>query len=728
MVSAASDPPGAALNQSSPSRFLVSELLELLESYLDTAQVKEIYSAYLFSAEAHEGQKRLSGEPYIYHPLAVAKIMAEMRMDGQSITAAILHDVIEDTPTAKEHILEMFGADVAHLVDGVSKLTHLKFPTRVEAQAENFRKMMLAMVHDIRIIVIKLADRTHNLRTIGVMPPDKRRRIAKETIDIYIPIAHRLGMHKLRLELERLAFEAMYPMRYKVLSDVVKKNRGNRKEVMREVEASICAQLENADIESRIFGREKNIYSIYKKMKAKHISFSEVYDVYATRLLVKDLDTCYRALGMMHNLYKPVPGRFKDYIAIPKKNGYQSLHTTLFGPHGILIEVQIRTEDMDMIAESGIAAHFMYKSKQGGESMNDSNAYTSSWLKEIIDIQQSTGNSIEFLEHVKVDLFPEEIYVFTPAGDIIVLPKGSSAVDFAYAVHSDLGNTCISVTVERKLLPLSVNLESGQTVKVHTSPQARPKPSWLNFVVTNKARNNIRHYLKNLHSEEAVLLGKRLLDAALSHFSSSLKEVGDKVLQAHCKKLKIENVDMLFEQIGLGESVAELTAGMLLKGEAGAAKQSSKQQKLALPIAIDGTEGVVVHYAKCCHPIPGDAILGVINSGKGLVIHRETCHNLNRKKIAAQNEIALSWSSASQQAFVVEVRVLTANERGVLATLAARIASADSNIENLVFEEKDGASSTITISFDVRDRKHLAQIIRTLRSVPSVYKVTRTCG
>jgi len=538
MVSAASDPPGAALNQSSPSRFLVSELLELLESYLDAAQVKEIYSAYLFSAEAHEGQKRLSGEPYIYHPLAVAKIMAEMRMDGQSITAAILHDVIEDTPTAKEHILEMFGADVAHLVDGVSKLTHLKFPTRVEAQAENFRKMMLAMVHDIRIIVIKLADRTHNLRTIGVMPPDKRRRIAKETIDIYIPIAHRLGMHKLRLELERLAFEAMYPMRYKVLSDVVKKNRGNRKEVMREVEASICAQLENADIESRIFGREKNIYSIYKKMKAKHISFSEVYDVYATRLLVKDLDTCYRALGMMHNLYKPVPGRFKDYIAIPKKNGYQSLHTTLFGPHGILIEVQIRTEDMDMIAESGIAAHFMYKSKQGGESINDSNAYTSSWLKEIIDIQQSTGNSIEFLEHVKVDLFPEEIYAFTPAGDIIVLPKGSSAVDFAYAVHSDLGNTCISVTVERKLLPLSVNLESGQTVKVHTSPQARPKPSWLNFVVTNKARNNIRHYLKNLHSEEAVLLGKRLLDAALSHFSSSLKEVGDKVLKAHCKKIK----------------------------------------------------------------------------------------------------------------------------------------------------------------------------------------------
>jgi len=728
MASAASEQTGAALNQSSPSRFLVSELIELLDSYLDSAQVQEIYSAYLFSAEAHDGQKRLSGEPYIYHPLAVAKIMAEMRMDAQSITAAILHDVIEDTPTAKEQIFEMFGPDVAHLVDGVSKLTHLKFPTRVEAQAENFRKMMLAMVHDIRIIVIKLADRTHNLRTIGVMPSDKRRRIAKETIDIYIPIAHRLGMHKLRLELERLAFEAMHPMRYKVLDDVVKKNRGNRKEVMRGVEASICAQLEKADIESRIFGREKNIYSIYKKMKAKHISFSEVYDVYATRLLVKDLDTCYRALGMMHNLYKPVPGRFKDYIAIPKKNGYQSLHTTLFGPHGILIEVQIRTEEMDMIAESGIAAHFMYKSKQGDKSIDDSHAYTSSWLKEIIDIQQSTGNSVEFLEHVKVDLFPEEIYVFTPAGDIIVLPSGSSAVDFAYAVHSDLGNTCISVTVERKLLPLSVKLESGQSVKVHTSPQGRPKPAWLNFVVTNKARNNIRHYLKNLHSEEAILLGQRLLDSALSHFGGSLKELDRKVLIRHCKEHKIENIELLYEQIGLGESVAELTARALLEGDSRTAKASTRQKKLAAPIAIDGTEGVVVNYAKCCHPIPGDAILGVISSGKGLVIHRETCHNLNRKKTTVQNEISLSWSSAPQQVFLVEVRVLTVNERGVLATLATRIAGADSNIENLVFEEKDGASTTITISFDVRDRKHLARIIRTLRSVPSVYKVTRTRG
>ena len=530
MAKAASSPNSTSttLTAVHPSRFLISELCELLETYLEPAQVKEVYQAYLFSAEAHDGQKRLTGEPYVYHPLAVAKIMAEMHLDRQSIIAAILHDVIEDTPTAKEQISEQFGAEVAELVDGVSKLTHLTFSSKQEAQAENFRKMMLAMVRDIRIIIIKLADRLHNLRTISVMRDEKRRRIAKETLDVYVPIARRLGMHNLRLELEALAFQAIYPFRYKALENAMRKNRKKRKEIMRKFETSICTQLEKANIESRIFGREKNVYSIYKKMRAKHIPFSEVYDVYAIRMLVKDVDTCYRALGVVHNLYKPVPGKFKDYIAIPKKNGYQSLHTILFGPHGVYIEVQIRTEEMDLIAESGVAAHWLYKSQDEETELPATPASTRKWLTEIMEIQQNTANSIEFFESVKVDLFPEDIYVFTPAGDIIALPRGGCGVDFAYAVHTDLGNTSVAVRVDRRYSPLSTQLESGQTVEVVANPNSCPKPSWLNFVKTNKARVNIRHYLKNLQKGEAIKLGERLFEKALAAHNKSLEDISNK--------------------------------------------------------------------------------------------------------------------------------------------------------------------------------------------------------
>ena len=449
-----------ALKAGKSTRFLVSELCDLLDTYLGPTEVSAIYHAYLFSAEAHEGQQRLSGEPYIYHPLAVAKIMAEMHLDEQSIMAAILHDVIEDTPTAKEQIHEQFGQHVAELVDGVSKLTHLSFSSKQEAQAENFRKMMLAMVRDIRIIIIKLADRLHNLRTIGIMRQDKQRRIARETMDIYVPIAQRLGMHKIRLELEMLCFKAIHPYRYSVLENVVNKNRRNRKQVMKDVETSICAQLEDNKIESRIFGREKNLYSIYKKMRTKHITFSEVHDIYAIRIIVNDVDTCYRALGLVHNLFKPVPGRFKDYIAIPKKNGYQSLHTILFGPRGIKIEVQIRTLEMDLIAESGIAAHWIYKSLNDRGSILPPAESTHEWLSDIEEMQDNAVSSIDFFETVKVDLFPDEIYVFTPVGDIIALPRGSSAVDFAYAVHSDLGNTCFAVKIDRRISPLSATLQS----------------------------------------------------------------------------------------------------------------------------------------------------------------------------------------------------------------------------------------------------------------------------
>lgn len=715
-----------ALHLNSSSRFLISELCELLETYLGPSQVQEVYNAYLFGAEAHEGQKRLSGEPYIYHPLAVAKIMAEMHMDSRSITAAILHDVIEDTPTAKEHIIERFGNDVAELVDGVSKLTDLTFSSKAEAQAENFRKMLLAMVRDIRIIIIKLADRTHNLRTIGIMRSDKRRRIAKETLDIFVPIAHRLGMHKLRYELEHLAFQAMYPMRYKVLEDVVRKNQENRAELMQVVEGDICRQLEKADIEGRIFGREKNIYSIYKKMRAKRISFSEVYDVYAIRLLVKDLDTCYRSLGVIHNIYKPVPGHFKDYIAIPKKNGYQSLHTTLFGPHGVVIEAQIRTEEMDIIAESGIAAHWRYKSES--EGLLKPPASTREWLREITEIQQSTGSSIEFLESVKVDLFPDEIYVFTPAGDIIVLPRGSSAVDFAYAVHSDVGNTCVNVKIDRRPSPLNSKLQNGQTVEVILNENARPKPSWLNFVVTNKARVNIRHYLKNLQEEEAIALGKRLFDRALTEHEKSFKDITEEDINRLLESTHSDSLNALYAEIGLGERVAKLIIQNLLNFNDEELSKLDKKAKGQSPLAIKGTEGVVVNFAKCCHPIPGDPIIGIMTAGKGLVIHRGSCRNIDRKHAYKDKWISVSWSDDPAEEFTAEVRVESAHQRGMLATLANRIADAESNIENIIFDERDGTSITVTIQFAVKDRKHFAKILRVIRSVPNIYKALRTRG
>ena len=711
------------LNTGKSTRFLVSELCELLDTYLEPSEVRDIYHAYLFSAEAHDGQERLTGEPYIYHPLAVAKIMAEMHLDDQSIMAAILHDVIEDTPTAKEQIYEQFGHEVAELVDGVSKLTDLTFSSKKEAQAENFRKMMLAMVRDIRIILIKLADRLHNLRTIGVMRQDKQRRIAQETMDIYVPIAQRLGMHNMRLELEVLCFKAIHPFRYSVLEKVVGKNRRNRKEVMRNIETSICAQLESAKIESRIFGREKNLYSIYKKMQAKRISFSEVHDIYAIRIIVDSVDLCYRVLGLVHNLYKPVPGRFKDYIAIAKKNGYQSLHTILFGPKGIVVEVQIRTEEMDLIAESGIAAHWIYKSQNNRSSLLPANETTHKWLSDIEEIQDNATSSIDFLESVKVDLFPDEIYVFSPAGDIIVLPQGSSAVDFAYAVHSDLGNTCFAVKVDRRISPLSIKLESGQTVEVMVNPSARPKPSWLNFVVTNKARTNIRYYLKHLQSEEAIDLGERLFENALARYQKLPEDLTKADYKNILKGANVKSLKSLYTAIGLGEQLAEL----LIRNISSIHQEQEKNELINqdVPLSIQGTEGVVVNYGKCCHPIPGDPIIGLMTKGKGLVIHRETCKNFDRKNVFKDKAITVSWSKDHSKDFTVEVRVQTANQRGVLATLAAKIANEESNIEHLEVEDQDDASTTITFLLSVKDRKHLARILRVLRNIQHVFKVTR---
>jgi len=722
--------------------FLISDLCALLETYLEPDQVKLVFRAYEFGAQAHEGQQRLSGEPYIYHPLAVARILAEMRMDVSSIVAALLHDVIEDTPTAKDQVAKEFGEEVAELVDGVSKLTQVKFESKAEAQAENFRKMMLAMVRDIRVILIKLADRLHNMRTLGVMPPVKRRRIARETLEIYVPIANRLGMHNLRLELEDLGFKAAYPMRYRILDESVKKARGNRNEVVEKIRRAIADRLEQENIECTVSGREKHLYSIYEKMRTKGLTFSEVFDVYAFRIVVDRPDTAYRVLGMVHNIYKPVPGKFKDYIAIPKANGYQSLHTVLFGPFGIPVEVQIRTEDMDKVANVGIAAHWLYKSGKGSERQD----LAQEWLRGLLEMQQNAGDSREFLENVKIDLFPDEVYVFTPTGDIMTLPRGATIVDFAYSVHSDLGNSCVAGKIDRRLAPLRTQLLNGQTVEVISAPGAKPNPVWLDFVVSAKARSNIRSFLKRLKHDEAVKLGRRLLEKALASFSTSLEEIAESRINEVLEEYKLKSMDALLEQISLGNRVALLVARQLTETEtqgklarANASGSSGIKSvfnryvpdwmrgghKDSRPLAIKGTEGTVVSYAKCCRPIPGDSILGFISVGRGIVIHRDNCKNTKEYRSRPDKWVDVQWDSDVKSNFPVDVRVDTENRRGVLATVAAAIAEMSVNIENVSMEDRDGSYSSMNFTLSVKNRKHLANIIRRVRRIDSVVRMVR---
>jgi len=706
-----------------PSRFLISDLCALLETYLEPQPIKNVYHAYLFSAAAHEGQTRLTGEPYIYHPLAVARILAGMHMDAQTITAAILHDVIEDTETAKDQITDEFGKDVANLVDGVSKLTHLEFESKQEAQAENFRKMMLAFAKDIRVIIIKLSDRLHNMRTISVMSVAKRKRIARETLDIYAPIAMRLGMSELCMELEELSFQTLWPHRFEVLRDAVKRTNVNRKKLLQEVEKKICEKLERAEIVSRIHGREKNTYSIYRKMKEKRLQFSEVFDVFGFRIVVEDVDTCYRVIGVIHNLYKPVPGKFKDYIAIPKKNAYQSLHTVLFGPRGIPIEVQVRSEEMDQVAQSGIAAHWMYK----GSKLEDAAPHTRTreWLKSVSEMQHSSGSSLEFLESVKIDLFYDEIYVFTPRGDIMELPTNATAVDFAYAVHSDIGNHCVAARINRRLEPLNTVLENGQTIDIITSPDAHPNPAWLNFIVTAKARTNIRSYLKNLQREEARVLGRRLLDQALQAYGKSWEDVGKRDLAHLLKELQLESEQQLFEEVGLGDLMVPFVIKYLVSLRERWIRLRRRSDRKS-PLAIRGTEGMVVTYGKCCHPIPGDPVVGVMTSGRGLVVHYVKCRNISRSRLQSRDKwIHVYWSSTQSSEFTAGISIKTADEPGVLAVVAAKISEEGSNIENIMMDEKHGETTTITVLLTVKDRDHLARIIRAVRNTPKIYKVKR---
>jgi guanosine-3',5'-bis(diphosphate) 3'-pyrophosphohydrolase len=728
------------------TQLLIGELCDTLAGYLDAAHIAEIRRACDFSTAAHTGQTRQSGEPYIQHPLAVARILAEMRMDHQSILAAILHDVIEDTPTAKEQLVSQFGEEVAELVDGVSKLTQIRFSSKAEAQAENFRKMMLAMVRDIRVILVKFADRLHNMRTLGALPPAKRRRISRETLEIYVPIANRLGMNAIRLELEDLGFAGLYPIRYRVLTEAIRKSRGNRKEVVQKIQAVMEQRLQEDGLPARVMGREKHLYSIYRKMRQKNLPFSEVFDVYAFRIMVDKVDTCYRALGAVHNLYKPVPGKFKDYIAIPKANGYQSLHTVLFGPYGVPIEVQIRSEDMDKVAEAGIAAHWLYKS--GDSSGASAQARAREWLRGLLEMQKNAGNSMEFLENVKIDLFPDEVYVFTPKGEIMKLPRGATAVDFAYTVHTDVGNTCVAAKIDRRLAPLRSPLSNGQTVEIITAPGARPNPAWLSFVVTGKARANIRHYLKNLKREEAIQLGRRLLEKALVGSPLSFEQLPTARWEAAVKELKFANLDDLLESIGLGNRMASLVARYLVTEtdvqDKASGKRSAALKKVftryvpawlrggdrnhSRPLAIKGTEGMVVTYAKCCRPIPGDPIVGFVTAGRGIVIHVENCKNLTEYRNLPEKWLDVAWESEVQGEFPVEIRMEVANQRGALATVAAAVAEMDANIDNVTMEEKDGRYSTLTLLIEVHDRRHLARVMRRVRSIDMVAKITRTRG
>jgi GTP pyrophosphokinase len=705
----------------------ISELCSELEVYLEPAQVEEIYQAYLVGAEAHEGQSRLSGEPYISHPVAVARILADMRMDSKSIIAAILHDVIEDTPTAKEHIAEQFGEEVAELVDGVSKLTQIDFRSKAEAQAENFRKMMLAMVKDIRVIIIKLADRLHNMRTLEVMHPDKRRRIAHETMDIYAPIANRLGIFKMRHELLDLSIKAAYPMRYRALDSACKEVVGYRKEIFNTIEAAIKQRLKETNIEATVKYRQKNIHSIYRKMKEKKLSFKELTDVFGVRIMTQSVDDCYRVLGVMHNLYKPLPGKFKDYLAIPKTNGYQSLHSSLFGPHGVAIEVQIRTEEMDHFAESGIAAHWIYKEgdahwiyKEGEASTTTAQSRALEWLKNLLEMQQMSGSSQEFLESVKVDLFPDEIYVFTPKGDIKKLPRGATVVDFAYAVHTDVGNTCVAARIDHHMSPLGSRLYNGQTIEIICSEASRPHPSWLDFVHTAKARTNIRHFLKSLQKAEAITLGQRLLQQSVSQIKgrdvaipkTRFKKVLDQYHMADQKELLAE--------IGLGNRNSSLVAKAMYDIE----DDSTAFDLAGKPLAIKGTEGMVVSFAKCCRPVPGDAITGFMSSGKGIVIHQRGCPNITERG-KEDRQLSVQWSEHVEGEYLAYMRVQVANQRGVLATLAATIANMSSNIEHVNVTEKDGRISTIEFVVTVSDRIHLARIMKKLRSLAVVNRIWR---
>ena len=696
----------------------VKELLAKVSTYLPPEQVERVRTAAEFGAAAHQGQTRVSGEPYITHPVAAAVILADLHLDADTIVGAILHDVIEDTPIAKSDIAARFGNDVAEIVDGVTKLDQIRFKNREEAQAENFRKMLLAMVRDLRVILVKLADRTHNLRTIEALAPAKRRQIARETLDIYAPVAERLGLYAMKLELEDLGFQSLYPQRYRVIERALKRARGNQKEFLTKIRAQLEAALKKAGLVGHVEAREKHLYSIYRKMLRKRAPLSEIVDVYGLRIVVDSVDNSYRTLGIVHSVYKPMPGRFKDYVAIPRVNGYQSLHTTLFGPNGVPIEVQIRTEDMNHIAESGIAAHWKYKHDESEGSAQQERARK--WLSNLVEMEVG-GNSEEFIESVKVDLFPDKVYVFTPRGEILRLPRGATVVDFAYAVHTDIGNRCVAAKIDRRLTPLRAVLRNGQTVQIITAKGATPNPSWVNFVVTAKARSAVRHYLKGLHHNEAVELGRRLLGQALAEFDIELKKIPEETLQSALTEFGLENADQLYEKVGLGERLAPLVARRLLPLDhidptTGAA---------ASPLAVAGTEGLLVSYAHCCYPIPNDPIFAFLSTGRGIVVHRETCANVEDYRKQPDKWLPVTWQHKTGRLFLAEIRLDIVNRPGMLAALSAAIAETNTNVNHVTIDQRDAETQVLIFIVEVEDRAQLARIMRVVRRMPDVLRVVR---
>jgi RelA/SpoT family (p)ppGpp synthetase len=722
MHAAASPPAGPQMPAAYQAELALQleKLKELLGTYLKAEDIERVAEAFRFSAEAHKGQFRLSGAPYFSHPLAVAGILTGWHLDAQALMAALLHDVTEDTEIGNKEIAERFGKVTAELVDGVSKLDKIEFQSIEDAQAENFRKMLLAMARDVRVILIKLADRLHNMRTLDTLRPDKRRRIARETLDIYAPIANRLGLNNLYRELQELAFKHLYPLRYRVLAKAVKAARGNRREVVGKILEEIKARLAEADIEAEVMGREKHLYGIYRKMRSKSLSFSQVLDIYGFRVIVKDVPTCYLALGALHGLYKPVPGKFKDYIAIPKANGYKSLHTTLIGPYGTPVEVQIRTTEMHHIAESGVASHWLYKDSD--KAFSELQQMTRNWLQSLLELQSASGDPAEFLEHVKIDLFPSEVYVFTPAGKILPLPRGATAVDFAYAVHTDIGNRCVACRINHELMPLRTELKNGDQVEIVTAAHANPNPAWLSYVKTGKARSQIRHFLKTMQQAESARLGERLVQQALAELNAGLDTVAEAGWEKLLRESGAKTREEIFTDIGLGKRLAPVVARRLLMlGET-----QLEELRAAGPVPIRGSEGMALQLARCCRPIPGDPIVGSIKKGQGLIVHVFDCPSIVRSRVQeADKWLDVEWAPESGRTFDTRIRVVAQNAPGVLAKIAAGIAEAGSNIVNVNMDEERDACTALYFTLQVTDRVHLARIMRALRHIPEVVRIGR---
>src|SRR3954465_919540 len=685
--------------------------------YLKPKDVARLEEAYRFSEAAPAGQTRQSGEPYISHPLAVAEILAGWHLDGQTLMAALLHDVTEDTAVTKDEISDTFGKPVADLVDGVSKLDRIEFQSAEHVQAENFRKMLLAMARDVRVILIKLADRLHNMRTLGAVPPAKRRRIARETMEIYAPIANRLGLNALYHELQELSFAHLYPVRYRVLAKATKAARGNRREMISRTLDAVKRKLAEGGIRAEVFGREKHVYSTYRKMIEKQLSFSEVHDIFGVRVVVADVPGCYLAMGALHALSKPIPGKFKDYIAIPKANGYQSIHTDLIGPYGVPVEVQIRTDQMHRLAESGVASHWLYKDET--DKLSELQKQTHRWLQSLLEIQHQSGDPQEFLEHVKVDLFPDEVYVFTPKGKILSLPRGATAVDFAYAVHTDIGNRCVAAKVNSELVPLRQELRNGDRVEIITASHAKPNPGWLQYVRTGKARSNIRHFLKTMQYGEPPSLGERLLEQALHAVRGTVADIDDASWDRVVREGGARSKEELLADIGLGKRLPAVVARRLLK-------PSSTKEAANQVVTLQGTEGMAVQLASCCRPIPGDDIVGSIKKGQGLVVHQSDCASIVRsRKNQPDQWLDVEWDPRTNRLFQAAVHVMVENQRGVLARVASQIAESASNIDSITTEDDRGLFTTMHMVLEVANRQHLARVMRALRRLTDVKKITR---